>query len=173
MLMNHDSFEDHIADLRTIERAEKSLQRMLDWIGRHDVRTAAALGISVAMVGALASATPPASKWSAPYAVVLGFALAGFTMVIGNLIFGMFPRIRGGRPSPFFFGSVATMDWSEYRRRFLAITEADYLDDLLAQNHVNALILRAKFRAFSRAAFCLFLTSGPWAVAMALGKALA
>lgn len=172
MLISHDSFEDHIADLRTIERAEKSLQRMLDWISRHDVRTAAALGISVAMVGAMATATPPAARWSLPFAIALAVSVAGFTGVIGNLIFGMFPRIRGGRPSPFFFGSIARMEWSDYRNRFIAVSEADYLDDILAQTHVNALILQAKFRAFSRAAFCLALTAGPWAVTMALGKSL-
>lgn len=171
MLMNHDSF-DVQADFRSVERAEKSLQRMFDWIGRHDVRTAASLGISVAMIGALASATPPAARWTTLFAATLIVAVSGLTLVIGNLIYGLFPRIRPGPSSAFFFGSIAAMEWEEYCGRFMATTERDYLQDLLVQIHINALILRAKFRAFGRAVVFLLISSGPWAMAMALGKSL-
>jgi len=43
----------------SIERAEKALQRMLEWIGRHDLRSGATMGITVAMLGALGT-TPSA-----------------------------------------------------------------------------------------------------------------
>lgn len=159
-------------DPRAVERAEKSLQRMLEWIGRHDVRTAATLGITVAMVGALASATPAASRWTLPFGVALAAAGLGFLVTIGFLLRGILPRIVPAAPSPFFFGSIAGMDWSTYRRACLAMSDDDYLNDLLRQTHVNAVILRAKFKAFSRAVVALVLTALPWACAMALGKSL-
>jgi len=104
--------------------------------------------------------------------VFLCLSVSGFIVVIGSLMYGVLPRIKSEAISPFFFGSIARMDLADYRGSFLTITEETYLEDLLRQNHINALILDLNFRAFRRACLALSMTSGPWAVAMALGKSL-
>jgi hypothetical protein len=155
-----------------VERAEKTLQRMLDWIGRHDLRSGATMGITVAMLGALSAATPPIAKWSTSFTIALVLSAAGFVIVVGELIHGLFPRMRKDRPSMFFFGSIAAMPPEEYRRRFLALTEDDYLDDVLGQAHLNATLLCAKFRSLRRAVLALLLTVPAWACALSLGRSL-
>ncbi len=156
----------------SIERAEKSLQRMLEWIGRHDLRSGATMGITVAMLGALSAATPPMAKWTASFTVALVLTGIGFAVVVGEIIHGLFPRLRNDRPSMFFFGSIAAMPQEEYKRRFMGLTDEDYLNDVLGQVYLNARILRSKFRSLRRAIFALMLTVPSWACALSLGRSL-
>ncbi|KAA2238026.1 Pycsar system effector family protein [Salinarimonas soli] len=167
-------FHEPIVPLSTtsIERAEKSLQRMLEWIGRHDLRSGATMGITVAMLGALSAATPPISKWTASFTVALVLTGLGFAIVVGEIIHGLFPRMRNDRPSMFFFGSIAAMPQEEYRRRFSALTDEDYLQDVLGQVYLNARILRSKFRSLRRAIMALMFTVPAWACALSLGRSL-
>jgi len=154
------------------ERAEKSLSQMIDWIGRHDSRSAGLMGITVAMMGALSAATPAIKQWSNLFTFALIVTACGFATVLYQLMRGQIPRMRAGKPSLSFFGTVAAMPQDEFRSRFVAMTEEEYLDDLLSQCYVNARILRSKFRCLKRGLISLLLTAIPWAWAISLAKSL-
>jgi hypothetical protein len=154
-----------------IERAEKTLQRMLDWIARHDTRSAAVLGISLAMLGALSSSIPSPSHWTGLYGAALAAAAFGFGFVLAELMRGQFPRFRS-TPSLFFFGTVAGLTLQDYQRQFDELDENGYLEDLLTQCHTNSRILRSKFRSLKRSIIGLMFTALPWAAALGLGKGL-
>jgi hypothetical protein len=154
------------------QRAEKSLSQMIDWIGRHDTRSAGLMGITVAMMGALSAATPAVKQWNAIFMVALGITAAGFAIVMYQLMRGAIPRIRAGKPSLSFFGSVAAMPQDEFRERFLKMTEEEYLEDILNQCYVNARILRSKFRCLKRGLIALLITALPWTWAISLAKSL-
>lgn len=157
----------------TLERAEKSLARMIEWIGRHDSRSAGLMGITVAMMGAMSAATPSFAQWTLTFCVVLSVTAGGFGIVLFQLMRGQMPRMRrGGKPSLTFFGTVAGMQPDEYRRQFMQMSEADYLEDVLSQCYINARILRSKFRCLKRALMALLLTAVPWACALSLAKSL-
>lgn len=154
------------------ERAEKSLSQMIDWIGRHDSRSAGLMGITVAMMGALSAATPPLKQWNTLFTGVLLLAAVGFGLVLYQLMRGQIPRLRTGRPSLSFFGTVAGMSQEDFRSRFVAMTEDEYLDDILNQCYVNARILRSKFRCLRRGLVALLVTALPWVWALSLAKSL-
>lgn len=154
------------------QRAEKSLAQMIDWIGRHDSRSAGLMGITVAMMGALSAATPAVKQWNGLFMVALALASAGFCMVLYQLMRGQIPRMRTGKPSLSFFGSVAAMPQDEFRERFIKMTEEEYLDDILNQCYVNARILRSKFRCLKRGLIALLITALPWTWAISLAKSL-
>jgi hypothetical protein len=154
------------------QRAEKSLSQMIDWIGRHDSRSAGLMGITVAMMGALSAATPSIKQWNGLFIFVLTLCAVGFGNVLYQLMRGQIPRMRPGRPSLSFFGSVAAMPQDEFRERFVKLTEEEYLDDILNQCYVNARILRSKFRCLKRGLVSLLLTALPWTWALSLAKSL-
>jgi hypothetical protein len=161
-----------MADDWARERAEKSLSQMIDWIGRHDSRSAGLMGITVAMMGALSAATPSFKQWNGLLMFALAVTAAGFIVVLYQLMRGQIPRIRAGKPSLSFFGAVAHMPHDEFRSRFLAMTEDEYLDDVLNQCYVNARILRSKFRCLKRGLIALLVTAIPWAWALSLAKSV-
>lgn len=154
------------------QRAEKSLSQMIDWIGRHDSRSAGLMGITVAMMGALSAATPAVKLWSGLFMVALALSATGFGIVLYQLMRGQIPRMRAGKPSLSFFGSVAGMPQDEFRERFINLTEEEYLEDVLNQCYVNARILRSKFRCLKRGLTALLITALPWTWAISLAKSL-
>lgn len=153
-------------------RAEKSLAQMIDWIGRHDSRSAGLMGITVAMMGALSAATPSLKQWTPVFMLALALTASGFGMVLYQLMRGQIPRLRSGKPSIGFFGTIAAMPQDEFRKRFTEMTEEEYLEDLLNQCYVNARILRSKFRCLKRGLITLLLTALPWTWAISLAKSL-
>lgn len=154
------------------QRAEKALSQMIDWIGRNDSRSAGLMGITVAMMGALSSATPPVKSWTGLYVLALALCVTGFGVVLYQLMRGQIPRIRPGKPSLSFFGSVAGMPQEEFHKRFVALTPEEYLEDVLSQCYVNARILRSKFRCLKRGLIALLLTAIPWTWALYLAKSI-
>ena len=161
-----------MADEWVRARAEKSLSQMIDWIGRHDSRSAGLMGITVAMMGALSASTPSVKQWSILFTIVLAIAAAGFGTVLYQLMRGQIPRLRTGKPSISFFGTVAGMTQEDFRSRFVTMTEEEYLEDVLNQCYINARILRSKFRCLRRGLTALLLTALPWVWAISLAKSL-
>jgi hypothetical protein len=153
-----------------ILRAERNLQRMLEWIGRNDSRSAGTLGVTLAMMGALSASLPPLSRWPAHLLPVVLVTAAGFAFVLFQLLRSQFPRIHAHRPSICFFGTISRMELDEYRRRFTGLDDEGYLEDLLSQCHVNAAILTTKFACLKRSLIALLATALPWAVAIGLGR---
>jgi hypothetical protein len=154
----------------TIQRAERNLQRMLEWIGRHDARSAGTLGVTLAMMGALSASLPPLSRWPAHLLPVVLLTSAGSAFVLFHLLRSQFPRIHAHRPSICFFGTISRMEHDDYRRRFSTLDDEGYLNDLLSQCHVNASILTVKFTCLKRALIALLFTALPWALAIGMGR---
>lgn len=145
---------------------------MIDWIGRHDSRSAGLMGITVAMMGALSAATPAVKQWNAIFIFAMAITAIGFATVLYQLMRGQIPRMRTGKPSLSFFGTVAGMQQEEFRARFVKMSEEEYLDDVLNQCYVNARILRSKFRCLKRGLIGLLLTAIPWTWTISLAKSL-
>lgn len=154
---------------KQIERAEKSLQRMIEWIGRHDSRSSAVLGIAIAMTGALSASIPALSQWNWRYALVLAAAAIALLAALAELLRGQFPRMRA-TPSWFFFGTIANHPFEEYHLKVRELSDEDYLEDVLRQCHTNARILRSKFRSLKRSILALLCAALPWAAALGMGK---
>ncbi len=127
-------------------RAERDLDRLLDWIVRYDNRAAILFTLDTAMVGTLALRLS-SSKFTAynllPFvaSILLGISVIGTAITI-------FPRLKGPSDSLIYFGSIAKMKKTEFKDSFVNMTKTRYLDDLLAQCHINAKILDRKFKVF-------------------------
>ena len=130
----------------TIKEAERELDRLLDWISKFDNRAAILFTLDTAIVGTLALRLN-SSKFTAYNLLPLpAFILLGIS-VIGTAI-TIFPRLKGPQSSLIYFGSVARMEEANFKSSFIRRTKVGYLDDLLAQCHINAKILDRKFKVF-------------------------
>lgn len=157
----------------TRARAERSLAQMMEWIGRHDSRSAGLMAITMAMMGALSTAAPPLRQWTPLFIVIMALCAASFGFVLYQIMRGMIPRIRtSNKPSMSFFGTVAHMPQGEFVDRFVNMSEEAYLEDLLGQVYVNARILRSKFRCLKRGQVGLLIAGIPWVCALYMAKSL-
>ena len=82
----------------------------------------------------------------------------------------LFPRTPSPNPSLLFFGTISKLALEDYQRRFLSMSDAAYLDDLLKQSHTVAGLLKKKFQALQMALWLLALAILPWAVTIYLSK---
>lgn len=153
-----------------ISRAEKSLERHLQWVGRFDTRTSLIVGIAVAMLGITATIAPPLAKWT----WLFGLAFVGTSAALGGcllaLYFGLFPKTASPNSSLLYFGTIGTLKVDEFRRQLRNQSATEYLDDLAEQCHVNAVILVRKFRCLKVALALLLLAAFPWALTVFLAK---
>ena len=157
----------------TRARAEKSLSQMMEWIGRHDSRSAGLTAITMAMMGALSTAAPPVKQWTPLFMAAMALCAGCFGFVLYQIMRGVIPRIRtSNKPSMSFFGTVAHMPQAEFVQRFTTMTEDDYLEDVLGQVYVNARILRSKFRCLKRGQIGLIVAGAPWVWALYMAKSL-
>ena len=130
----------------TIKEAERELDRLLDWIGKYDNRAAILFTLDTAMVGTLALRLN-SSKFTAYNLLPLVAFISLSISVIGTAI-TIFPRLKGPQNSLIYFGSVSKMGEDSFKSSFMGRTKVGYLDDLLAQRHINAKILDRKFKVF-------------------------
>lgn len=153
-----------------IERAEKNLERQLEWISRYDTRVSFVAGISIAMIGFLTSIASEVIVWS--FAIKLDFITSGillFTSLI-CIYFGQYPKTNSGNPSLLYFGTIGTMDCDKFKKHFKALSNAGYLNDLLSQTHKNSVIITKKFTFLKVALILLLVSVVPWAFAIFLVK---
>lgn len=153
-----------------IEKAEKLLERLLQWVGRFDTRTSVIVGIAVAMLGVIATVSPALAKWTFWFWV---FFLATAGLLAGCLValyFGLFPRTNSPNSSLLYFGTIADLKADEFQRRLRAQSNSEYLDDLADQAHRNAQILQRKFTCLKIALALILLAAFPWAITVYLAK---
>ena len=158
--------------LRSIERAEANLQRQLEWVGRHDARSSFVTGISIAMLGYLATVTPAMDRWTVWLVASFLTAVALLLASLVCIYLGQYPKTKSQNASLLFFDTISGLHFDEYRRRFIGMTDEAYLEDLLSQSHTNAGILRTKFRALKGTLIFILLSVPPWAIATYLSKLL-
>lgn len=153
-----------------IEKAEKNLERQLEWISRYDARVYFIAGVSIAMLGFLTSITGEVTFWN--YAIKIDFLSSGallFTSLI-CIYFGQFPKTNSDNNSLLYFGTIADMNCDKFKKQFESLSDADYLDDLLCQTHKNSVIISKKFMFLKVALISLLFSVIPWALAILLIK---
>ena len=129
-----------------IKEAENVLTILLDWIGRYDNRSALLFTLDLAMIGTLALKITYSAHSFYGLLNAIAFTLLGISIIASSIT--IFPRLKGPQNSLIYFGSIAKMEKGEFKDKFVDRTKTVYLDDLLAQCHVNAKILDFKFRVF-------------------------
>lgn len=153
-----------------IARAEKLLERLLQWVGRFDTRTSVIVGFAVAMLGVIATVSPALAKWTFWFWISFVATAALLAGCLIALYFGLFPRTASPNSSLLYFGTIADLKGDEFRRRIRAQSDSDYLDDLADQAHINAQILQRKFTCLKVALVLIMLAAFPWAITVYLAK---
>ncbi len=154
----------------TIEQAESSLRRELDWIGRHDTRSAFAAGLAIAMLGVLANASASIVNWIWYTYTIFGVAAVLLFMSLALIYFSQYPKTESRNSSLIFFGTVGALKFDEFTKKFKEMNKEEYLDDLLYQIHINAEILNKKFSYLKYSLRLLAIAIIPWLVAIYLSK---
>lgn len=146
----------------SIERAEDSLQRNLEWIGRHDARIAFTAGLLLAMLGVLASASTSVITWE--WYTYTSFGITA-SLLFGALVLiylSQYPKTESQNASLIFFETVAGLKCDEFKKKFKESSREEQLDDLLSQVHINAEILKKKFDCLKISLRFLATAVLPW-----------
>lgn len=152
--------------------AKKNLDYMLDWIGRFDNKASIILGLNLGMLSLLVSFAPPLDMWTRMMwgAIILTIIALGLSFLC--IYFSIFPRTTDPGDSLFYFGSIAKRDCNEYQQEFISKSDADHVEDILAQVHRNAVILTTKFEYLKGAYLTLILGVVPWTIALFLFRTI-
>lgn len=155
-----------------VDRAEKNLQRQIEWVSRAETRTSLILGITVGMLGYSTSLMPAQSQWSCLLAVTFLGASALQICCLFFLFKTQFPQVLAPKPSLVFFGEITKLSLDDFREQSKIQNDEGYLDDLLAQIHRNSEIVTGKFRYLSYAMKCLLIGAVLWFPAIYLAQTL-
>lgn len=158
-----------MADVTTqIARAEANLERQLEWVSRHDGKVNFVFAIDTALFGALAAVLEPISSWSVMQTIFAALALLFLSLSIVPIIATTFPRTAAPAASLIFFGEIGKLELSRYSQLWRAQSDEAYLEDLLAQCHVNSSILSSKFANLKISYAGLFLSLPFWCLSVFL-----
>lgn len=152
---------------KLIGTAEKDLERILEWIGRHDTRVAFIAGIVIGMLGVLGGIIAQSSIDICEQVFAL-LAGAGLIFSLVYIYRCQYPDTESPNSSLIFFGTVAALNFQSFQQQYRERTSEDYLNDLLHQIHINAKIMSKKFSHLKTAMTLLLLSSIPWAITIYL-----
>lgn len=145
-----------------IDRQEKILARLLEWIRASDARVPPIAALNTAMLGVIAAFASNEDDWTMVLSAVVAVTLALLTVSLILLALATFPRIEGPERSVTFFEGIISRDVSTYQVDLNAMTEEGYLVELIEQSHRNAEIASAKFRYVRFAMITWFVGIAPW-----------
>ncbi|MBN9483129.1 MAG: hypothetical protein BGO70_01075 [Bacteroidetes bacterium 43-93] len=156
-----------ITDLdKRIDRAEKNLQRKLEWISRVDTRVSFIAGVAIAMLGVLANAFSRIICWEWYHYAVFYSAAAFLFVSLFYLYKSQNPKILAPNESLIFFGTIAKMKFDDFKSKFSNTSPEDYFDDLLHQVHINSEILCEKFYYLKSSITWIIIAVIPWLIAL-------
>jgi len=155
-----------------IDKAERSLQRTIDWVSRHDMRSNGLFGISIAMMGMLSTMVPPFPQWNAAIALSIVATVISFVVTMSSLLLGVLPRTSAPSKSVLFFGSVARMSTAEVQAIFDQSDPRSYLEDIVEQYRINATIVALKFRMLKISMIGITCMFAPWVMSIYFCKTL-
>jgi len=155
---------------RTVAKAELNLQRKLDWISKHDTRTAFTASIIIAMLGVLVNASANVKLWNLCLYGLFGASIALLLTGLILIYLSQFPKTSSVNSSLIFFGTIASIKADEFKKRFIEATDEEYLDDLLSQVHKNAEILNKKFYYLKATLILVLIAVIPWLLAIYFSK---
>lgn len=153
-----------------IQQAEESLAGKLEWVSRHDTRTAFVAGISIAMLGVLATASASVIQWSLYSHIIFGLAALLLCVSLVIIYFSQYPKTESRNSSLIFFETIASLKLDDFKKRFKDRSDEEYLDDLLSQIHINSEILSRKFTYLKASLIIIAVSIIPWLHALYLVK---
>ena len=145
-----------------IDRQEKILARLGEWVRAADTRFPPLAAMNTAMMGIFAALAPGVSKWT-PELISSGSiaaSLLGTSLVF--LALAVFPRTKGPPHSIIYFEGIRSRTSESYHATINELTETNYLADLIEQSHRNAEIAHVKFRYVRLAMIAWFSSIVPW-----------
>lgn len=150
-----------------LDAAKDQLNRLLAFFPRADAKASVVLGIDIGMIAILAGNAPSIKnlQWPMLFAVVPAFLIAWSLL---HLYFNAFPQLDGGHDSLIYFREIAKKTESKYIEEFVAVSEEQYLKDLLGQVWRNSEILKKKFDHLKSAFVLLAAAVIPWAITLAI-----
>ena len=155
---------------KKIESAEASLARHLDWIGRYDTKIAFTVGIILTMLGVLATAAGNIKTWNCLeiFAVVTATLLLFLSLVLVYL--NQYPRTDSPNSSLIYFGTIGNLKFSDFKKEYEEASRLAYLEDVLSQIHINAVILKKKFDSLKTILLLAATAILPWLTVLYLSK---
>lgn len=147
------------------ERNEKILDRVQEWIKSVDQKVSIFLAFQGVVIALLIPKIQlsPFLNFKNPYYTPLGVILYMTSLLL--LIFSCYksisviiPRLfKIGTQSITYFGDIASMRLSEYKKLLNKTNETEYQDELINQIHISAIIAKNKHEQFREAVilFCI------------------
>ncbi len=159
-----------ISEAERLKTAQWVLERNLAWIAAAEIKVGVIVAIDTAMLGGLGSAFSFASGSVRTHWDWLFTITASTCLGIGLFCAAMavLPRLTGPARSLLFFGRVGQRADAEYIEDFKKVTDADLLNDWVAQIHRNAQIACNKFAWVRKSMWWSFLAVLPWFSAILL-----
>src|SRR5690606_34271546 len=127
-------------------------------------------GVAIAMLGVLANASGIMSKWTCGAYLSFGITLVLLLTSLGCVYLAQKPRVHAPNQSLLFFGTISKLDFASFSDQFKNASDADYLDDLLHQIHINSIVLCDKFTYLKYSILLVGLSSIPWGISIYLSK---
>ena len=146
---------------KIIEKAELNLERQIEWIGKHDIKTSFVAGVAIAMLGVAANLDYSILRCTS-YTIVITLTFLLLALSLFYVYLSQFPKVNSPNHSLLFFGTIADRKLNKFQEEFKSINEEKYLEDLLHQTHVNADIVKKKFNYLKLALIFLLLAVIPW-----------
>lgn len=147
-----------------IERAERVLDRQLEWIKSVDSKVTIIAAIDVALLAIFADRIPASpSSWG----MIVLLSVIGTGGLLASLVFcalASFPQLKSRSNSIVYFKTIASHSVAQFTKRFVGLSDAEFLDDLLEQVHRNAEIANSKFQKVKGAKISFMLGAVPWIV---------
>jgi hypothetical protein len=107
---------------------------------------AGAAGVALVAVPAVAVDRPSAGGITLAAAVLLVVFLLSSAVATLSLFHALYPDVRNGPDSPFFFGTIAAKSPEAHGHRMRTLTTAELQEELSVQTHTTASIAARKFR---------------------------
>lgn len=161
-------------DQDRLQTAQWVLERNLAWIAAAEVKIGVIVAIDTAMLGGVGAAFSAADAITRTHCawIVTGMAVLALGAGLLCAALSILPRVHGPIKSLVFFGRIGACIDVEYAQNFKNATDADLLEDWIAQIHRNAQIACEKFGWVRRSMWWSFLAVLPWfaAIVMLLNK---
>jgi hypothetical protein len=150
------------SELEQVQSAWNELNLVLGFFPRIDSRLSAVLALDLGMLALVGG------RWPVGGAVTLGTVVLAVAFMVPlcvsiyQLWAAIIPDRRGGTGSLVFFRSIASMEESEFRGRFMKLSHTELACDLLEQAWRNARVLECKFSSLRYACLGMAVAVPAW-----------
>jgi hypothetical protein len=158
--------------MNKLEQAKWIFERNLQWIAAAEVKIGFIITLDIAMLAALAGLYSTAK--SHPLTLTLLVIVTSSLLFLSLLaaVSSFIPRLNGPDNSLIFFGKIAAINEHAFHKRYQAISEEEFLDDLLQQIYRNAQIASEKHRNVRQSLLAAVLAAPIWISSIILGSVL-